>query len=69
MWNKIWKNKVEFYPHFSLYLGWFFGSFVSGLRVENRPGIMMLGFITIPSILIITMAFIKTYKGLPSDAS
>jgi len=65
MWRKIWKNKVEFYPYFSIYLFWFVGSFLSSLRVQNRPGIVALGLITIPSILLITIAFIKTYRELP----
>lgn len=68
MWHKIWRNRVEFYPYFSIYLFWFVGSFLSSLRVENRPGIVALGFITIPSILLITIAFIKTYKELPPES-
>lgn len=66
MWHKIWKHRLEFYPYFSIYLFWFVGSFLSSLRVQNRPGIVTLGLITIPSIWLITMAFIKTYKELPS---
>ncbi|MBN1636566.1 MAG: hypothetical protein JW920_08635 [Deltaproteobacteria bacterium] len=67
MWSKIWKNRVEFYPYASIYLFWFLGSFVSSLRVQNRPGIVALGLITIPSILLITIATIKTYRKLPGE--
>jgi len=67
MLRKIWQNRVEFYPYFSIYLFWFVGSFLSSLRVQNRPGIVALGLITIPSILLITIAFIKTYRELPSS--
>ena len=33
--------------------------------MQNRPGIVTLGLVTIPSILLITIATIKTYKELP----
>jgi len=65
MWRKIWKNRIEFYPYLSIYLFWFLGSFVSSLRVENRPGIVLLGVVTIPSILLITIAVVRTYRELP----
>ena len=65
MWRKIWKNRVEFYPYLSIYLFWFLGSFVSSLRVKNRPGIVLLGVVTIPSILLITIAVVRTYRELP----
>jgi hypothetical protein len=67
MLSKIWKNRIEFYPYISIYLFWFFGSFLSSLRVQNRPGIVTLGLITIPSILLITIAFVKTYRELPEN--
>ncbi len=62
MWKTVWKNKIEFYPYFSIFLFWFLGSFVSSLRVENRPGIFALGLITIPSLILIVLATRKTYK-------
>ena len=68
MWKKIWEHKLEFYPYFAIYLFWFFGSFVSALAVQNRPGIFFpLGLISAPSIILITMAFVKTYKNLPPE--
>ena len=67
MLQKIWKHRVEFYPYVSIYIFWFLGSFVSSLQVKNRPGITLLGLITIPSIALITIAAVKTYKELPSD--
>lgn len=65
MWSKIWRNRVDFYPYFSIYLFWFVGSFLSSLRVQNRPGIVALGLITLPSIILITIAFMRTYRELP----
>jgi hypothetical protein len=65
MWRKIWKNRIEFYPYFSIYLFWFLACFVSSLRVQNRPGIVALGLITLPSIAMITAAVVKTYRELP----
>ena len=67
MLKKIWKHRVEFYPYVSIYIFWFLGSFVSSLQVKNRPGITLLGLITIPSIALITIAAVKTYKELQSD--
>jgi len=65
MWKKIWKNRLEFYPYLAIYLFWFLGSFVSSLRVQNRPGIVLLGVVTIPSIVLITVAVVRTYRELP----
>ncbi len=62
MWSKIWKNRVEFYPYLAIYLFWFLGSFVSSFRVQNRPGIVLLGVVTIPSLVLITIAVVRTYR-------
>ena len=67
MWRKIWRNRVEFYPYLSIFIFWFLGSFVSSLKVQNRPGITLLGLITIPSITLIAIAAVKTYRELPDD--
>lgn len=64
MWKKIRKNRVEFYPYLSIFLFWFLGSFVSSFRVQNRPGIVLLGLVTIPSLVLIAIATIRTYRGL-----
>jgi hypothetical protein len=66
MWKKIWKHRLEFYPYFSMYGFWFFGAFLGSLLVQNRPGITALGLITIPSIILITIAAVKTYRELPN---
>ena len=63
--KKLWKNRVEFYPYLAIYLFWFLGSFLSSFRVQNRPGIVLLGVVTIPSILLISIAAIRTYRELP----
>jgi len=65
MWKKIWENRLEFYPYLSIYLFWFLGSFVSSFQVQNRPGIVALGVVTIPSIVLITIATVRTYRELP----
>jgi hypothetical protein len=65
MWSKIWKNRTEFYPYLAIYLFWFLGSFVSSFRVQNRPGIVVLGVVTIPSLVLITIAVVRTYREIP----
>ena len=56
MFNKLWENRLEFYPYFSILFFWFFGCFISALMVKNRPGIITLGIVTIPSITLILIA-------------
>jgi len=65
MWKKILNNRVEFYPYLAIFLFWFLGSFVSSFRVQNRPGIVALGLVTIPSVILISIATIRTYRELP----
>ena len=66
MWQVIWKNRIEFYPYLSLLLFWLFGAAFGSLVVQNRSGIVLLGVVTIPSIALIVIAAIKTYKELRS---
>ena len=65
MWKKIWKNRLEFYPYLAIYLFWFMGAFLNSFQVRNRPGIVTLGVVTIPSIVLITIAAVRTYRELP----
>ncbi len=65
MLRKILKNRIEFYPYFSITLFWFLGSFLSSFQVQNRPGIVLLGVVTLPSIALITVAAVRTYRELP----
>jgi uncharacterized membrane protein len=44
---------------------WFFVSFLGSLGVKNQPGITTLGLITIPAIICLIIAIIKTYRELP----
>ena len=67
MLKKIWKNRIEFYPYLAILIFWFLGSLVSSLKVQNRPGLTLLGLITLPSIALIAMAAVKTYRELPSE--
>ena len=64
MWRKIWKNRIEFYPYFSIFLFWFLACFLTSLSVQNRPGILTLGIVTIPSVAMIAIATVKTYREL-----
>ncbi|MEW6443925.1 MAG: hypothetical protein AB1640_23515 [bacterium] len=68
MWKKIWRNRVEFYPYFAIYLFWFMGAFLGSLGIQNRPGIVALGVVTVPSLTLITIAAVRTYRGLPGSA-
>jgi len=63
--NKLWTNRIEFYPYVSILLFWFLSSFVSSLKVKSPQGITLLGLITIPSVILIFMAAVKTYRELP----
>ena len=65
MWKKIWENRLEFYPYLSITLFWFLGSFASSFQVKNRPGILALGVVSIPSMVLITIAAVRTYRELP----
>ncbi len=65
MWKKIWKNRLEFYPYLAIYLFWFMGAFLNSFQVRNRPGIVALGVVTIPSIALITLAAVRTFRELP----
>jgi hypothetical protein len=65
VWRKVWRNRIEFYPYLSIYLFWFLGSFVSSFQVQNRPGIVALGVVSLPSVLLITVAAVRTYRELP----
>lgn len=67
MLRKIWKNRIDFYPYFAIFIFWFLGSFASSLKVLNRPGITLLGLITIPSVVLISAAAVKTYKELSEE--
>ncbi len=64
MWGKIWKNRLEFYPYLSLFIFWFLACLVNSLGVQNRPGIVRLGVVTIPSLALIAIAAVKTYREL-----
>ncbi len=61
MLRKIWKNRVEFYPYVTIYMS-MLGTFANSLIVKNRPGIIALGLITLPSAAIIARAAMKTYQ-------
>ena len=65
MWRKIWKNRLEFYPYLSLFIFWFLACFLNSLAVQNRPGIVAMGVVTIPSITMCIIAAVKTYRELP----
>lgn len=67
--RKIWKNRNEFYPACSVFIWYFVGAFLSSLAVQNRPGIIAIGFIiTIPTVIVFFVAVIRTYLELPLEA-
>lgn len=65
--SKIWKNRIEFYPYVAFSVFFFFGTFVESFKVMNRPGITLLGLVTIPSVALIATAVFKTYRELPDN--
>ncbi len=67
MWHKIWKNKVDFFPACSVFFWYMVGSFLSSLRVQNRPGMVALGWITLPVVVVFFVAVIRTYRELPTE--
>ncbi len=67
MWGVIRKNRVEFYPYLSVLLFWFFGAAVGSLAIKNRPGIVLLGLVSLPSVALIVFAATKTYQQLAQD--
>jgi len=64
MLRKLWTNRIEFYPYVSILFFWFLSSFVSSLKVKSPNGITLLGLITIPSVVLILIAAVKTYREL-----
>ncbi len=69
MWQRIWRNRLEFYPYLSILLFWLFGSALGSLTVKSRPGIVALGMVTIVPIALIMIAVIKTFKELPETGT
>ncbi len=67
MLKKVWKNRIEFYPYLVILLFWFGSAFTPSLVVQNRPGIIALGAITIPSMVLVIIAIVKTYESLPDS--
>ena len=63
---KLWRNRVEFYPFFAIYYFWL-NTALASLQVKNRPGIVSLGLATIPSLVLITIATIKTREEVLSS--
>ncbi len=65
MWQKIWRNRLEFFPYLAIFFFWFFSSFLQSLSIKSRPGIVSLGLITIPPMCLVIIAAVRTYKTLP----
>ena len=66
--RRLWKNRLEFYPAISVLCWYSVGSWLSSLRVQNRPGIVELGLITIPVVIVFVVAVVRTYMSLPEIA-
>ncbi len=69
MLKKIFRNRLEFYPYFVILFFWFVSAFLPSFAVKNRPGIVMLGVVTVPSIVLILIASVRTYKTLPETGT
>jgi hypothetical protein len=67
-WSRFWRNRIEFYPACSVFIWYAVGSALSSLRVQNRPGIVTLGLITIPVIVVFIMAVRRTWRELPAGS-
>ncbi|HPC02441.1 MAG TPA: hypothetical protein PKY58_00405 [Syntrophales bacterium] len=67
-WRRFWRNRIEFYPAFSIFIWYAVGSVLSSLRVQNRPGIVTLGLITIPVVVVFIMAVRRTWRELPAGS-
>jgi hypothetical protein len=63
--KRIWKNRLEFYPAFALFIWYAVGCVLTSLTVRDRPGIVTLGLITLPSVALYITAVVRTYRGLP----
>jgi hypothetical protein len=63
----LWRNRLEFYPAISLFFWYTVGSWLSSLRVQNRPGIVELGLITVPVVIIFFIAVARAYRELPQE--
>jgi len=68
MFRTLWKNQAEFYPYIAILYFWA-DTALNSLIVKNRPGIVVLGMITIPSVILISTAVIKTFIELKSNQS
>ncbi|MBW1894706.1 MAG: hypothetical protein JRI91_13560 [Deltaproteobacteria bacterium] len=64
--GKLWKNRIEFYPYIAIFFFWLVTALLS-LLVKNRPGIVALGLVTVPSVVLITIATIKVFVEILSD--
>jgi|GEM_PF-1110449 len=64
MLKTLWRHRVEFYPYLAIYLFWFLGAFLGSFQVRNRPGIVALGLVTVPSIVLITIATVRTWREI-----
>jgi len=69
MWNRIWRNRLEFYPYAAILFFWFFGSLVQSLTLSGRPWILAMGLITILPVALISLAMIRTYRALPETGT
>ena len=67
--TRIWRNRIEFYPYISLFTLGILLTFLSSLGVKNRPGIITLGIVAIPALILIITAAVKSYRELPETGT
>lgn len=60
-------NKVEYYPYLTLYIYLLLGGLGAAVKIQNQPGIVVLGFIAIPLFVITIVANVRTYGELKNS--
>ncbi len=67
------RKRMDYYPLIGLFLFWFIGAFAGSLQISEAEGNMghtLLGLITLPSLVLIAMAFKKVrelHKEITDD--
>ena len=65
--EKVWKNRVLFYPCLAVFLFWFFGAAVCSLLVTSRPSVIWLGILSLPSIILVFLAAKRIHQALAEE--
>jgi hypothetical protein len=66
MLKKLWKNRLEFYPAL-VFIVWYLLAAALGSLGVQHPGIGKIGWYTTPSIILLIVAVVRTYRELPPE--